>query len=93
MDDNTKQFAQDCADFFKKKLFTPDVQSTDLGLRIDAVVYLMAQGFVHGPSIEDMVMGTKGPTGGPHFGLLLDFLRGANLPEDFIKNMPSVGRY
>jgi hypothetical protein len=90
--DDTKQFANECAVFFREKMFTSSVTPDNLGRRIDAVVYLMAQDLMSSllrpPTIEDAVMGTHGPTGGPHFGLLINFLRDIHLPADFINDMP-----
>jgi hypothetical protein len=89
--DDTRLFAQECAEFFKKRMFTPNVKPEDLGLRIDAAVYLMAKNLLSDgprvPTIEDMVMGTHGPTGGPHFSLLVDFLRDIKLPAAFSGDM------
>jgi hypothetical protein len=91
--EDTKLFAQDCADFFKKRMFTPNVKPEDMGYRIDAVVYLMARhllsGLPQGPSIDDFVMGTRPPSG-PHFGLLIEFLRNVGLPEHFSTDIPAV---
>jgi hypothetical protein len=90
--DDTKLFAQDCADFFKKRLFTPNLKPEDLSRRIDAAVYIMAQNWLSGlprvPGIGEFVMGTKGPVGPHHLVELLHYLQNRDLQDDFLKAMP-----
>jgi hypothetical protein len=89
--DDTKLFARDCAVFFKKRLFTPNVSPSDLALHIDAAVAVIAQNMLgdgpHLPSIADMVMGTKGP-GSPHQGQLVAYLKSRNLSAEFFEDIP-----
>jgi hypothetical protein len=100
--DDTKQFALDCADFLRKKMFTSNVTPENLLRRSDALVYLVAQNMLgiaqnmlsdgpRLPTIADMVMGTKGPVG-PHLEQLVAYLRKRELTADFFKAMPTVGR-
>jgi hypothetical protein len=90
--DDTKLFAQDCADFLKKRLFTPNLNPVDLARRIDATVYVLAQNLRSGlpqlPGIGEFVMGTKGPVGPHHLVELLHYLQNRNLSPDFVKAMP-----
>jgi hypothetical protein len=89
--DDTALFARDCADFLKKKMFTANVSPENLGLRVDAMFFLVAKNLMGTgprlPTIEDVVMGTHGPTGGPHFELLVGVLRKLHLPASFFRDM------
>jgi hypothetical protein len=90
--DDTKLFARDCADFFNKRLFTPNVKPEDLGLRIDAAIYLMAKHLQNGlpgagTPIQDFIMGTKGGGGPHHLVQLVRYLQSRNLPQTFYNDM------
>jgi hypothetical protein len=88
--DDTEQFAKACAAFFKEKLFTGDVKPDDLWRRIDAMLYLSARNLLSAaprtPTIEYLVMGTKGP-GGPHLEALLHHLQNRHLTAEFFEAM------
>jgi hypothetical protein len=93
--EDTKLFAQDCAVFVKKRLFTPGLNPVDLSRRIDATFYVVTQNLLGNlpnvPGITDYVMGTKGPVG-PHLEQLLHYLRNSDLSKEFVAAMPDRSR-
>jgi hypothetical protein len=93
--DDTKLFAQDCADFFKKKMFTRNVKPDVLARRIDVALYLITQNLLSGlpsvPGVGKYVMSTKGGGGGPHHLVeLLHYLKNRGLTKKFFSNISGL---